>query len=223
MHYVIGCGGGGGFTTELLARTVPLHDICLIDGDTIEEKNLDRQMFTEDQIGMNKAHALAARFGIVNSIPEYFPACQIDVAMINPKDILFCEADNHACRRAVLEACDQYLCRAIIAANEYTDAEAYWYEPRMKNTPNDPRVLYPIILTDRSGDPLGPPGCTGVAQEENRQLALANDWGSAMAMQLYWFHTKERPELPRETINSWPVHHKVNKFAFHTISYGDRK
>lgn len=225
-NYIIGAGGGGSWTVAKLAKVT--KDICLVDGDTLEEKNLDRQLFDADQVGVNKAQALAQKYEIkewrdgrltFGYIPHYF---SLGLGLpLQPHDILWCCADNHACRREVLAACDQYDCRAVIAANEFTDAEAYWYEPSWFNTPNDPRVVYPVILTDRSNDPLGPPGCVEKSKE-SPQLVFANDWASALATQLWWFHTRERPSLDRDTQPFWPVHHKVSMWKFSTIRYGDR-
>ena len=61
---VIGCGGTG---SALLQNLMPYLThragkpvkVVLCDGDIVEEKNLTRQVFYEDQIGMNKASALA--------------------------------------------------------------------------------------------------------------------------------------------------------------------
>lgn len=224
MHYVIGCGGGGCLTVLKLCKLAGSRQVTCIDGDTIERKNLDRQLFKEEDIGRNKASALATIYGCT-AWPEWFHADTATVLGLKAEDILFCCADNHACRKAVLAACDDYGCRAAIAGNEYTDAEAYWYEPTWRDTPNDPRVFYPEIMTDSSGDPLAPEGCTGAAQERSPQLVLANDWASGLALHLYWFHVRERPSLERspEVESCWPVHHKVSMWKHTTIRKGDRK
>lgn len=215
MHYVIGCGGGGSWLVPKLVRLV--KDITLIDGDILEEKNLDRQLFRPDRIGWNKARALADMYEIEWK-ERYFHS---SLMRLERRDILFCCADNHACRKAVLEACDQYRCRAVIAGNEYTDYEAYWYETSFKDTSNDPRMFYPDILTDRSGDPLGPPGCVEEAKK-TPQLVIVNAAAADMALSLWWFHTKVRPSLPSETRPHWPVMHRGNIYAVTTISLGER-
>lgn len=218
MHYVIGCGGVGSWLVPKLTKFA--SDITVVDGDVLEKGNLDRQFFSEDQIGTNKAVALGEKYDSIEFTVDQYFGPGLDLGLTSD-DILFCCADNNACRRHVLEACDLFDCRCAIGANEYTDAEAYWYEASWKDTPNDPRVFYPVILTDQSGDPLGPPGCTGVAQERTPQLVLANDWASGMMLHLFWFHTEERAAF-RDFPDSWPVHHKVNKFAFKTIKKGER-
>ncbi len=222
MIYIIGCGGGGSWLAPKLVKLEGARKIAVMDGDTLELANLDRQFFKDDQIGQNKADALAALYPGITAIPSYF-SLLASVGMLKREDFLFCCADNHPCRKAVLDAVDSARCRAIILGNEYVDAEAYFYEPSMLNTPNDPRIVYPVINTSREGDPLAPEGCTGVAQEKHPQLVLANDWATGLALQLYWFHTRERQNLdPQTTKRSWPIHHRVSCFKFTTIRYGDR-
>jgi hypothetical protein len=228
MLYLIGCGGVGSWLAPKLAKLSNHRGIVLIDGDRLEAKNLDRQLFSQDDIGKYKTDALFLRYpelgrgsgGIRNS---YFAAGLAETIGLNSSDILFCCADNHACRRAVLAACNRFHCCAVIGANEYEEAEAYWYESTFQGTPNDPGCFYPEILTDRSGDPLAPEGCTGDAQVRTPQLVLANDWASSLMTQLYWFHTQVRPDLDKEeTQEFWPIHHKLNAFKLQTIRKGDR-
>lgn len=215
MYYLIGCGGVGSHVLPDLARIAKSYEICPIDGDILEEKNLDRQVFPESNVGLNKAFALSQIYKTFHE-PIYFSSTMLSNLASN--DVLLCCADNHACRKEVLTACDQYGCRACIAANEYTDAEAYWYEPEWKDTPNDPRLFYPAILTDHSNDPLGPPGCVEMSRT-NRQLVLANAMAANFMMWLLWFHEKERKNEDRVF---WPVMHRASIFRTKTILFGDR-
>lgn len=63
---VIGCGGTGSYYIRDLARLVgsmkTKPEIVLIDGDTVEEKNLIRQNFVSVDIGRNKAEVQAGRY-----------------------------------------------------------------------------------------------------------------------------------------------------------------
>jgi hypothetical protein len=92
-------------------------------------------------------------------------------------------ADNHAARRAVLARADLNQIPAIIGGNEYFDSEAYVYFPEWINTNRDPRVRYPNIRTDNTGNPLG---CTGPAQEASPQLAIANHACASKILMLLW-------------------------------------
>ena len=71
---VAGCGGLGGWITEILARA-GVGRLILIDGDVFDENNLNRQLYaTEENIGEPKAAAAAERVRQVNSgvTAEYY-------------------------------------------------------------------------------------------------------------------------------------------------------
>lgn len=217
-HVVIGCGGGGTWLAAKLAKLVGPERLMFVDGDIFEPKNIDRQLFDEHLVGRKKAEAVCDTYPESACDNDYFSCDSLE---LSSEDILFCCADNHACRKEVLLACDQYDCRAVILGNEYTDAEAYWYESSWKDTPNDPRVFYPAINTDRSGDPLGPPGCVEM-QRENKQLVVANDAATTLSLYLYLFHTMERATLHAEDKPYWPVLHRAGLYKLSTVRYGDR-
>jgi PRTRC genetic system ThiF family protein len=78
--FVIGCGGNGSHLVSDLARLVGTLDldieIVLIDGDSVEEKNLIRQHFIGADLGKNKAQVLASRYASaynasMGHVPEY--------------------------------------------------------------------------------------------------------------------------------------------------------
>jgi hypothetical protein len=216
-HYVIGAGGVGSWLVPKLCRIE--RNLVIIDGDTLEEKNLDRQLFDRHQIGANKAKALAEKYIHDHGFrEEYFSR---NLLRLEKSDWLWCAADNHACRREVLAACDQYRCRAIIMANEYVDAEAYYFQPDMAGTPNDPRVFYPEINTDRSGDPLGPPGCVQAAKD-SPQLVLANAMAADLGGWLFWHWTRTIKDIPEDAWEFSPVHLKMNPMGPRNIKLGDR-
>lgn len=68
--YVVGVGGTG----SLFARDLPQlligtkHSMVLIDGDVVEEKNIRRQSYQLQDVGMNKAIALARKLNSFYSI-----------------------------------------------------------------------------------------------------------------------------------------------------------
>jgi molybdopterin/thiamine biosynthesis adenylyltransferase len=64
---VIGLGGLGGSVCEMLART-GVGNLTLIDGDSFEPSNLNRQLLSqEDLIGFPKAKAAKKRINAINS------------------------------------------------------------------------------------------------------------------------------------------------------------
>lgn len=199
---IIGCGGVASWLmpplVKLLAQMQHKPDLILVDGDTIEQRNLERQFFTDEDIGKNKAQATAEKYaGQFNSITfvsRYFNAGQTFDEPVGTA-LFICCADNHAARRAVLEAVDTGGHWAIIAGNEYTEAESYFYDQRMKGSPSDPRVFYPSILTDNTGDPTRPVGCTGEAAIAAPQLVLANFSAANHALWLFYHHMVERHQM----------------------------
>jgi len=63
---VVGLGGLGGVAVEILAR-LGIGTLTLIDGDSFEESNLNRQLLsTIDRLGMPKAQAAAERVQQIN-------------------------------------------------------------------------------------------------------------------------------------------------------------
>jgi molybdopterin/thiamine biosynthesis adenylyltransferase len=215
MNYIIGCGGVGSALVPSFCLLRSPADVTLVDGDVIERQNLNRQMFTAEQIGRNKAQALAERYSC-HGISEWYARGKIRHTRA---DWLLCLVDNHRTRLEVLEACDDYGCQAICAANEMHSAEAYYYRRTWKNTPRDPRVYYPELWTDQSGDPRRATiGCTGEAQAANRQLVSANLMAAALAEHLYVLWALKAPRLDRETVASLPHKFAANLTKLETYS-----
>ena len=68
---VVGLGGLGGHISEQLSR-LGIGKLVLIDGDKVEESNLNRQLFaTEKTVGKLKVEAAIDRLESVNSNIEY--------------------------------------------------------------------------------------------------------------------------------------------------------
>ncbi|MHB1683946.1 MAG: ThiF family adenylyltransferase [Bacilli bacterium] len=67
---IVGVGGTGGYVLQQVARLLyaiqaqgrAVPDVWLVDGDTVEEKNLLRQYFLPVDVGQNKAEVLAKRY-----------------------------------------------------------------------------------------------------------------------------------------------------------------
>lgn len=79
---IIGVGGTGSYLAEGLAKMVAGYrlglDVCLVDPDVVEEKNIYRQNFMEYEVGMSKADALGERlnmrYGVrFSSVADKFP------------------------------------------------------------------------------------------------------------------------------------------------------
>mgnify|MGYP000094997523 CR=1 FL=1 len=75
---ILGAGGTGGYVIPHLYRIGFAADrnirIIVCDGDVVEEKNLVRQNFVEQDIGRNKAQVLSERYSAAFGIEcEYIP------------------------------------------------------------------------------------------------------------------------------------------------------
>jgi len=72
---VLGCGGTGSHAVPNIIRLLLgieerlLPEVCLIDGDSVEQKNILRQNFIQMDLGENKAEVLARRYSSAFGIP----------------------------------------------------------------------------------------------------------------------------------------------------------
>lgn len=88
---VIGLGGIGSPTTYQLAK-MGCQDLTLYDGDTVEEHNIPNQFYTIEDIGRNKAGALASKINhdldrtICQAIPRHFDNDTISEIVISCVD-----------------------------------------------------------------------------------------------------------------------------------------
>ena len=195
MIYIIGAGGVGSWLTPTMCLLVKPDNVTVIDGDKLEKKNLNRQLFDEEDVGKNKAHALGDVYGC-----DFVDQWYSDTLMDHTRgDWLLGCVDNNSARRAILSACDRNGCKAIFGANETHSSEAYVYLPEWMDTPIDPRVYYPEIITDRFNDPRAAGiGCTGEAQVANVQLVTANFMAAALLAHLYVVWAMEAKKLSKE-------------------------
>lgn len=104
---IVGCGGLGGSMAEEFSR-LGIGNLILIDGDNIEESNLNRQLFsTEGNIGIRKVDAAKQRLQAVNStvglklIYDWFN--EENAASLFKDADLVCDALDSISRRVSLE------------------------------------------------------------------------------------------------------------------------
>ena len=207
--HLIGVGGVGSWLAYSLTKLVRPDQVKLYDGDTLELKNLDRQFFSKSDIGKNKAEVLGAKLGC-QFYGEFYSSHTHE---FGPRDWLICCADNNAARRACLEDVDRAGIQVIIAANEKTSAEAYyydgiedgWIDGTLRDGPLDPRVYYPELARDDAPDPRAQAiGCTGVAQEQTPQLVSANFMAASLAQWLFVLWAIELPKLENPKVENLP-------------------
>lgn len=118
---IVGCGGIGCTTAELLARA-GVGQITLIDADQIEISNLQRQIaYTEQDVGFYKSEILAKRLRAINShIRVISHTTKLDTdnadSLIEPQDLVLDGCDNFSTRYLVNAFCQKYQVPLISAS-----------------------------------------------------------------------------------------------------------
>lgn len=216
-YMVVGCGGVASYFFPSFFRTVnhmfaksSLPKVTIVDGDILEEKNMARQLFSSFE-PVKKVEAIekmyAGLYGRkIAKRQTYFSGDE----MVEENTVLFCFADNHLCRKHVLEAVDLGTeCMAICAANSTISAQAYLYHPSWKGTVLDPRVRFPEIETDESDSPLKIGDCNSEAVLNSiPQTALANTMAASCALLLWNLWCNDIPklgEIDRDDFDRLPV------------------
>lgn len=216
-YMIVGCGGVASYFFPSFFRTVnhmfpktSLPRVTIVDGDMLEEKNLARQQFSSfDPI--KKVDAIERMYETlygrkISKRKTYFSGDE----MVDENTMIFCFADNHLCRRHVLEAVDAGTgCSAICAANSTISSHAYIYLPQWRGGPLDPRVRFPEIETDETDSPLKIGDCNSeVVLNDTPQTALANTMASSCSLLLWNLWCNEIPkmgEIERDDFERLPV------------------
>lgn len=141
---VVGLGGVGGYALEALVRS-GVKNITIVDGDVVEESNLNRQIISNNSnIGMSKCEAAAERILEINKnvnlniIYKFINEDNFNDLLINKYDY-------------VIDACDDIKVKLLFMKN----ANKYKLISCM-GTANktDPSKLSITTLDKTSGDPL---------------------------------------------------------------------
>ena len=118
---IVGCGGIGCTTAELLARA-GVGKITLIDADTIEMSNLQRQIaYTQNDVGFYKSEILAKRLQQINPfIQVESHTVKLDDSnaeeLILQQDLVLDGCDNFTTRYLVNQHCSHFQIPLISAS-----------------------------------------------------------------------------------------------------------
>tara|TARA_B100001093_G_scaffold520077_1_gene612516 strand:+ start:1330 stop:2052 length:723 start_codon:yes stop_codon:yes gene_type:complete len=204
--------GAGGVTSYMLPALKNSFDLeaYIFDGDTLEKKNLDRQLFRNNMVGENKAKALFRQYNFKRkegqAIAAYFDETLLDTEyklLFATADLYICAVDNHPARKAIIQTADRYHKPVVVCANEYHTSQAFIYDPTLaceRSMDYHPFYRYPELETDKSGSPIS---CQGLALESTPQLAIANQVAASFGNYLIWnwFGMPHKPD----TIDYKPV------------------
>lgn len=101
---VVGCGGTGGFGAEGLCRLLPARaDLVLVDHDRVEERNLIRQNFSWEDLGVLKSEVLAQRLACRYGRPVAYSTLPVALADITVPGLVIGCVDNGPARRDIAE------------------------------------------------------------------------------------------------------------------------
>lgn len=200
-YILVGAGGTGShFIGPALAYLKSYHshnneewEFHIVDGDSFESKNLNRQMFDPSFVGINKAEALASMFPQYPVIPvPKFIGAQDLTRLMEEEALVFIGADNFSIR-ALIEAQALMMKNVIIinAGNESHDGNVQlWVRRGGKN--KTPRLSYchPEIKYLNNED-RSTMTCAEVSQlPGGEQLIIANMAAAQHMLAALWrYHT----------------------------------
>lgn len=136
-YWLIGAGGTGSILYQPLVRMLDTHHggpegwiLAIMDGDNLEARNLERQLFPGHAVGENKAVALANTLPhpAVRAIPAYLDDEQAE-KRIQDGDAVLIAADNYQVRARIEDramALDNVL--VINGGNERHDGSVQIFE-----------------------------------------------------------------------------------------------
>ncbi|MCX7904091.1 MAG: sulfur carrier protein ThiS adenylyltransferase ThiF [Caloramator sp.] len=117
--FIVGCGGLGSNAAKALVRTGFLK-ITLIDFDIVELKNLNRQDFYLDQVGMKKTEALKENLLRINDevLVETlnFKITKDNIALLKQADVVLEAVDGDEYKRLIFEFCIENKIKIVSAS-----------------------------------------------------------------------------------------------------------
>lgn len=200
---LIGIGGIGTGLLSFLPRYLAHQradevTLILIDGDTFEARNEDRQAFREQG---NKAVVKAAEQLVdfpsltTLAVPEYVTPQNIQ-EIVEEGDIVLLAVDNHATRKLVSDRCRQLANVVLISAgNDLETGNAQIYIRREgENLTNPIDEFHPEIANPADHNPGVDLNCLAQAEEGDPQIVITNMAAAvSMACYLYQFLEERQP------------------------------
>lgn len=149
-YIVVGAGGTGSHLLPPLCAYLRAHYknfewmLFIIDGDVVETKNLERQLFPVGAVTMNKAEAMAMTLmdnEHVKAIPTYLSEENLDRYIQSGDTVLIC-ADNFTVRKRIEDHARKLLDVTVInGGNEQFSGSVQLYV-REQDEDVTPRISY---------------------------------------------------------------------------------
>lgn len=150
---VIGAGGTGTYFIKEAGRFISslknkkvVRSFAIVDADTVEEKNLARQCFMEEDIGAYKAdvmaNALCDLFEIDAVAVTRFIDSVKDIKQILPAD----DKKDTLCIPVIIGCVDNHACRLVCERFFYDSANCIYFDSA--NEFDNGEVVYAVKLND---------------------------------------------------------------------------
>ncbi len=112
---LLGVGGVGSFCLDCLIRS-GVNDITIIDFDTYDETNQNRQMWSEHHIGESKVHALKQHYPQIDVIEAKIDEAWVSSYDFGPFDLVLDAIDDTKAKLALAQRCHEKLISATGSA-----------------------------------------------------------------------------------------------------------
>lgn len=216
VYSLIGAGGTGSLLFRpLLTYLRNYHGnwkedflLAVIDGDTIETKNLDRQLYGFNQIGQNKAEALVGVESNAVAVAEYLGPDNIE-RLIAEQDTVIIAVDNYPVRSRIADRARQLRNVTVInLGNEDTWGNlTLWVRRDERNVTPPIDFQHPEI--NAGGADRAEMSCQQVAELPGGEQTIAANmmsaaWGLATLNALHLFDSGATADLPW-TEHNWEL------------------
>jgi len=187
-YIIIGAGGTASHLIPALRRMLATEDIVHIwDADRVEDKNLQRQMFEDHEVGALKAQVYEDRYGFQFVAHNEFVGEDNVAKVIEEGDTVFICADNMAVRRVIAAHVNTLENVTLInGGNEmFTGSSQVFIRRAGQNlTPN---ITYHAPEINREDPDMASLSCAEIAVlPGGEQTMLANFQVAALMLSHYW-------------------------------------
>lgn len=191
-YVLVGAGGTGSALIDPLLRYLDTFHreaedfrLAVIDGDTVEPKNLDRQAFFGSDVQTNKAHALVNRYDDqrLRAVSRYLDQEHL-ATDVQEDDTILIAVDNYAVRaRIERQALTLRNVTIINGGNELTDGSVQVYLRRNGQSLTPPLSFeHPEILRDDAERDPTRLSCQQLAQLPGGEQTILANLASALYM-----------------------------------------
>ena len=134
---VVGSGGTGTYFLKEFSRFIQgghrsINKMTIVDGDTVEEKNMERQAFSQEDVGFNKATVMAdvlssafeLKWGAFSKYLTTLDELKDVLGSSTSTPLIIGCVDNHACRMLLEKFFEESRdCIYLDSANEFSTGE----------------------------------------------------------------------------------------------------